>query len=257
MIKITALTLKQKAVFWVQIIRDKQHEEHFLHQETVFKHRLHLNQELSEKTFKDILKEDAYIQAYALAIAKLAYKDHTEQSIKEALKPHDVHPSTLARVVAQLKKENYINEQRQLEQRMKEYLDYDLKGPEFIKQKLQKQGYDETAIDQAINQVPEHVWQEKCKTYVHSLVKQRPLESNYSRQQYLKRKAYQQGFPLELARELIERIAIPHDETEVLQEKLKRYQKQYDITNPKERQRLIQKLQREGFHFHEIQKYLK
>lgn len=257
MIKIHTLTPKVKGLFCVKYEYKKSILEVDFHQETVFKHKLKPSLELSKKTFDAIVEEDMFIQAYAFAINQLAYKNHTKKSLRTILKSKNIPSPIIDRVIDQLHKDNYLDEAKQLDFLIKEFVEYELKGPKWIEQKLLNQGYRDIDIKEHLSKQDASLWEKKCKDYLTQVSEQRPLESKRSRDQFLKQKAYAQGFSLELALEVIERIDYPYDESDVLKEKLERYQKQYNINNPTEQRRLIQKLQREGFHFHDIKKHLK
>ncbi len=257
MIKFLNITPLPKGLFRVEYLQNKAKQEIIFHQETVFKHRLNKEETMSLKDFKKLQNEDAIHQTYAYAIHKLAYKNYTEQSMRKTLKTLSISSATLNQVLDTLKEQHYINDSKYFEQIVNEMLEYDTKGPHAMKQKLLKEGFQEHLIEDYLATISDKLWEEKCQHYITALLKARKNESKQARNQYLKTKCYQQGFSLDIINKLIDDLRYDNDEDAILKEKIAKYVRRYNINDAKEKHRLIQKLLREGFTYHQIKNHLK
>ena len=257
MIKILDLVPIKKGFIKLDYEQNDERHTYVMHQETVFKHRLSKQQTLTVKEFKSLQEEDLMNQTYIKAIQKLAYSNHTEKSLLSALQPLEVPKVIKLQVIELLKEQNYLDDNKLFNQYVEEFIDYEIKGPALLKQKLLKAGFSETKINEKFALIAEEVWEQKCKEYLKTSSQRMRQETQRIRDQKLKAKAYQQGFSTEVINRIIASLDYFEDEDQLLIEKLTRYKKRYDLNNIKEKQKLIQKLQREGFTYEAIKNHLK
>ncbi len=259
MIKIKSLKPKTKTTF--QLTVDKPGEsDHIVHQETVIAYQLFTRQSLDEKTYKALLKDDQFYHAYALALTKLARRNYTRKRLKEALKKDGVPQGIIHQVLDRLEKDNYVDEAKTLAMMLEDFFTFELKGRYHLRKKLEEEGFDEESIAQSLEAFSSKCETEKCQALIEKTTKSQKPQPQEKLKIKLQTKCYQSGFSQSLFQPLIEayvkEIEATIDEGALLDLAIQKVKKQYDVLDHRERQKLIQKLMRQGFRYEMIQKKL-
>ena len=239
MISIITSVPEKKSLFKVTYKDLNGEKTTFVHQEVIFKYGILPQKEFKDSAFKSILKENDFIKAYQLALNKLAIKNYTESSLKKLLQNEPLSHTLLEEIIARLKKENYINDEAWLKDTVNEFLLTSLKGPSSLKQKLLKEGFTSLDIETAYSEIPDEVWDKKCYDFINKLNQTRPQESINKRIQTLKQRAFIEGYNEHTIEKAVQRLDFDIDEENLLELKVFKLTKQYDIKNPKEKQKLI------------------
>jgi|GEM_PF-951116 len=260
MIDIIELSKKTQKLYTMQYQKKDEKFDMVLHIDTLIKYDLFNRKRLDEKTFKSMREDDHYTQTFMHAINLLAKKPYAKQGLIKALKKPGVNPKTIHKVISDLETLNYINEEKTVDYMVDEMMEFDLIGPNHIKKKLEKEGYEITLINQALIRYNETIELRQCIKLLEKAIKQSKKEPVDKMLFKLKTKAYQKGFDLHIIDQALEHIKEDlvnnTDEETLLIQTIDRLKNRYDVKNPKEKQRLMQKLMRDGFNYSMIKKIL-
>ncbi len=231
-----------------------------LHQDTVFKHNLLNARSIDEKTLASIKDDDSYNSLMQRSIDLLARKAYAKNALVKELKKYDKEGAMLNSVIAKLEELGYINDQKALSQMVEETMLYDLKGPDFIRHKCENEGFEHHSIEDALSAFTDDLQREKIRTLIKRENKHFHKLSLQKRKEKLFTSLYRKGFSPELFKPLVEaflnEIEATTDEAAILEKRLDALRPRYDTNDFKERQKLVQKLMREGFSYSQIKRHL-
>ncbi len=256
MIKVVNLKPKSKTQFEVEV-EDKETKTLTVHQETVIQYKLLQLPEFSEKAWRKLLEDDRFNQAYALALSKLSYKSYTPKKLSETLSSAKVPSSVQVRVIEALKKAKYIDEKKQLEMFVDDFLAFQDKGPKALEEKLYNDGFSKALVLEALASYTETIETKKCLSFLEKTLKIMKPMPKQALKQKLFQKAYQRGFSQQVIESTTTAVLKSNaaiDETELLLQSLDRYIKKYDVKDHKEKQKLIAALLRQGYQYETIKK---
>jgi len=252
MIKVIELKAEKHKLYTMIYETPKEKKTQTLHVDTVLKYNLLNAKTLDEKTFKTLLEDDIYTQTFMHAIGLLAKKPYARQGLLKAIKRKE-NNHLLQKVLDELESLNYINEEKTVDYLVNEMMTFDLVGPQHIEKKLLQEGYKEPLIKQALSQYNETIEEEKCQAFMEKQVKQSKAEPLDKMLYKLKTKAYQKGFSLSIIDDTLETMKATlqenTDEEALLKQTIERLKKRYDLNDPKEKNKMMQKLMRDGFHY--------
>ena len=258
MIKILNKQPGAKGFYTLTLSEDPKELE--LHQDTLIKFNGFHSKEISKETLEAMMAYDQIARAMQTAINKLSYRSYTPKRLYDELRRFQYAPSVINEVIERLKELKYINEEQRLTLMIEDFLHYELKGKKALNEQLKKEGFNPEAMGRAESLFTDEIELEKALTLLKQLYKTLKKTSVQKNQQRLTQKLYQRGFTEETIQTAIsqfESTLKQHDETNALQETIIRYQKHYDLTNAKEKQKCIQKLLREGFSYNAIKDAIK
>ncbi len=255
-IKIDSIKASKRNFFTIKI--DGQAIE--LHTDTVIKYQLLNKPPLKKATYDAIIKENHYNTLMQKAIDLLGRKHYSAQALKTALMPYTETTKYVNQVVTALEDLGYINDEKALKMRMEEYLNFELKGPGFIKQKLKKEGFDSFLIEDALKQFSDDLQSEKIQklitqdaTHLQNFPVQKQREKLYAA---LMRKGFDSAIIKREINAFIETSKSNTDETTLIDKRIHHLKNKYDLKDYKEKQKCIQKLLREGFSYDLIKRQL-
>ncbi|MFH5881131.1 hypothetical protein [Liberiplasma polymorphum] len=258
MIKIINKTPKAKGFYELALSNQKEPVE--LHQDTLIKFNLFTANEFTESIYQEMLAYDQVARAMNIAISKLSYRNYTPKRMRDQLKMLNYNQDTIDEAIKQLKALNYINEEQTLSLMVEDFIMFDLKGKQALSIKLKQEGFPNELIDQTMALYTDELEIEKCQLLTEQLYKNLKKTSNNQNKLKLTQKLYQKGFTEETINFVITTFfnnLEDYDELAALEEAIDRSIKRYDVTKPKEVQKLIQKLMRDGFNYSDIKKYIK
>ncbi|TVP94981.1 MAG: hypothetical protein EA374_05265 [Acholeplasmatales bacterium] len=248
-----------KGFFRISIDQGPSTEQHKMHQETVFKHRLSTGQMLEERAWKKLLEDDAYFTLLDYALARIAERDYTKKSLKEKLTLRKAKPSVITRVIKQLEDMAVLDEARTLDRMREDFLQGPPKGGKLLKQQLLKAGFDVETVKATLEGIDPAVWAERCEAYCQSLLTRYKHETHLARKRKMMTAAYTKGFDQEMvetAVDIVLKRATPVDEEALLATRFKQLKDRYNLKDAKTRNALIRTLLRQGFAYSAIIKMI-
>lgn len=118
-----------------------------LYEETIIKHNLLINKNVSQPEVDLIIKENNNFEAYYIAINYLNKKMRTEFEVEKYLQNKDCNKTIIDDTIAMLKKQGYINDDKYIDSYINDQFSLTNNGPEKIKYNLIKLGIDKAKIN--------------------------------------------------------------------------------------------------------------
>ena len=135
-----------------------------LYDDIILKYELLLKKEIDEKTLKEIIKDNSFLESYYLALKYLNVKLRTEKEIRKKLKDYD--NKVINYTIERLKKEGYLNDLVYIKAYINDSINLKLMGPNKITYELKKMGFKEDAINDYLSTFESEVWQNKIRKYI-------------------------------------------------------------------------------------------
>lgn len=228
-----------------------------LHQDTVFKYGLLNAKTLDKPTFTAMKKDDEINTLTQKALDELAKKQLARRGLYRALKPYG-EPASINTVLDQLEQNGYLDDEKALNRTVDDAIEFGSDGPVKLKHQLIKDGFETAAVLEALSRFDETLQQEKIRVLISRALR---LGANITRQKLkerLMRNLYNKGYEPDVFMPVIEQElqATDLDETALLEKRLTALKGKYDLKDHKDKQKLIQKLMREGFTYESIKSKL-
>ena len=234
-------------------------EKRVCHTDTVLKYGLLQKKSLDDETFKAFKRDDAYYTLMHHALNHLSKKDHSRRGLTRKLYEKSDATALIHQVCDALEARGYLNDQKVLTRIIKEAAEFDDKGPRHWRDKLISEGFDVHDVDDALtlydDAAQEATIRELIDRTLHKFA-QTPLRK---KRQKLQETLYRKGFDVSAFERLInEKLSsLDSDDTDKLHARLHILKQQYNMQDYEHRQKLIQKLMREGYHYGDIVRALK
>jgi regulatory protein len=223
-----------------------------IEQETYFKYRQVLLNEISKKDFDQMFDFNQYTYLYKIGIKKLK-KLMTKKEMYEFLTLNGGKESIVKQIVLKFQEKKYIDDYYYAKTYIQ--LKNNTEGPIVIKNKLMKKGINIDLIDELLNLIDyDHI----VKNLIIKKLKTIRNKSKRDTYQILTRYLIQKGFDIDQMKNMIEYEMkfYQFDDLEVLKleyEKLRmKYQNKFDEKELKIK--LTQKLYQKGFNIEDIKK---
>ena len=142
-----------------------------LYDDIILKYELLLKKEIDEKTLKEIIKDNSFLESYYLALKYLNVKLRTEKEIRKKLKDYD--NKVINYTIERLKKEGYLNDLVYIKAYINDEVNLKMVGPSKILYNLKKLGFDENDINSYLMTFEEDIWLNKIRKYM-----QRKINNN-------------------------------------------------------------------------------
>lgn len=227
-----------------------------LHIEAYVEGTYHEGMTLTPKAIQTAQMRSQFYEASESAFKALSHKPYTHKAMRDKLSiKYPVH--TVEQVLVMLKQHRYLDDESLLQSRLDDALNFELKGPKHYQQAWQRHGFKADMIATALESVSEDRWLERCEALLLQTVKtSKPLTQNALKQR-MYQTALRSGYSGAIIDSALRQVTLEQvDETSLIQEELKRIKGRYDVTVPKEKQALIQRLLRQGFAYETIKKHL-
>ena len=253
MIDVVEVKPKGKTLFELKIKAKDELKTIVVHQETVIKYQLFQVRSIEKSTLKKMMQDDVFHQAYAVALTKLARRSYTPKKLQEALIKSGVSKTEFPKIIAQLKQDHYLDEEKTLDMVVEDFLAFTLKGPKQLRAQLEREGFALSLIEKAMLRYDEALEVEKCQALIDQSLKKMPKYPLQKIKEKLFNTCYQKGFNRSLFASEIEKklakLASSVDEETLFEVALEKIGKQYDLNDKKDKQKVIQKLMRQGFRY--------
>lgn len=232
----------------------------YITQDTIVRFLLSKGMQLNQQLLTEIKEFAQFSFGKNSALHYLSFKQRSETEVSNYLKKHDFQDQIIGRIIADLKDNRWIDDQKYAETLIQQNLTAGDKGPYLLKQKLRQKGVAEAVADQELaktdfSPVADRVSQKLFKKY------QNKLPETGLRNKIIQSLTVK-GFSYEEAKKTFAALSI--ETSDEIQEQLldkelekayRRYSKKYEGYALK--QRLIQYLARKGFSFDAIDRALR
>lgn len=236
------------------IMNDKQ--EYLLYDDLIVAYNLLANKNIDQKLLTKIMQENEYLEAYYKGLKYLTTRLRTKKELTKLLQK-DFEPKIITETIYRLQKEGYLNEVKYLRAYINDQIYLTLNGPYKILRNLENLGLDLDLINQELNQIGNHLWQERINKIITKKLKLKAHLPAYMVKQKLSNELYQLGYDKEMSDKILGPIKLSNPEHLVQQAGNKiwlKYQNKY------EQNKLIaitaQKLYQKGFTYEEIENFI-
>ena len=163
-----------------------------LYDDIILKYELLLKKEIDEKTLKEIIKDNSFLESYYLALKYLNVKLRTEKEIRKKLKDYD--NKVINYTIERLKKEGYLNDLVYIKAYINDSINLKLMGPNKITYELKKMGFKDNDVNDYLNTFESEVWQSKIRKYITKKIQANHNLSGLLLNQKITKDLYNLGF---------------------------------------------------------------
>ncbi|MCK1189353.1 recombination regulator RecX [Streptococcus uberis] len=231
----------------------------YVTEDTIVHFMLSKGMEITPEQLESIKQFAQFSYGKNLALYYISFQVRTQKQVYDYLKKHDLENTIIQKIIEELIKENWINDQKYVESILRQNMTNGDKGPQLIKQKLMQKGISDRIIEKAISEVEFYPIAEKVAL---------KMISRY--QDKLPRKALQdkltqllinKGFSYDMVKAVNGNLSIETDQENTLSllekeadKQLRKLSKRYE--GYALRQKLFQTLYRKGYDSDDIQSLL-
>src|SRR5574344_2555149 len=151
-------------------------------------------------------KNLTYEQALFKASAYCATSEHCESEIREKLRAWDIVPQDADKIIAYLKQENYLDENRFCEAFVRDKFRFNSWGKMKIGMMLRVKNVSKDTINEALETIDEEVYAEKLTAVLKTKAKGLKFRDSYDRQAKLIRFAQGRGFEFDAIMATIKKL---------------------------------------------------
>lgn len=123
----------------------------FITEDTIVRFMLSRDKVISEEELKEIQDFAQFSYSKNLALYHLSFKARTEKEVREYLKKYDFNENIASQVIANLKKDNWINDSQYAYAIINANQLSGDKGPYVLTQKLAQKGISKSTIEEILN----------------------------------------------------------------------------------------------------------
>ena len=227
-----------------------------LHLEAYVEASLREGTTLTPKTKDALLERSAYYDAAQAAFKALSHKPYTLKAMRDKLTLKYSSKTTEA-VITMLVQHRYLDDERLLQSRLEDALNFEVKGPKHYQNAWVRYGFSPTNIAQALSHIDESVWLARCEALLEQTLKHTKPLPVAALKRHLYQTALRAGYSGATIEEALRQVTLNDvDEAALLQTAIDRVKGRYDVTIAKDKHALIQRLLRQGFSYEAIKKHL-
>lgn len=229
-----------------------------IHQETIIHYNLFNKTDFDTKHLPALLRDDTFFQGYDIALKKLSHKAYTPKALKTMLTSQGIPQSVHQNIITTLESHNYYNERTLIDMRKDAIINHLQKGPIILKQQLLNEGFKAVLVDDVIAQYTEDEQQKIARTIMEKkLGGFKAIPFNKAKEKltlFCIQRGFHQGFCLKQADAVLSSYTV--DEDALLSDIRHTINKRYTIANPKDKEKAMRYLRRQGFTYTQIKKVL-
>ncbi len=228
-----------------------------IHLEAYVKATLREGQTLDSQAIETLKQSSAFFEALEQSYRWLSFKAYTVKALRQRLS-ETFEAFVVAQVITQLIQENYLNDERYLQDRLDEALQFDLKGPKHYQNAWFTLGFPKPLIESALASVSDERWQERCLKVMQKTIDQAKALPLSALKDKASLKAQRLGYAFAHIEAVQAQLVYPTIDTHALLEHtLTQLKVNPKTLTPSEKQKLIQKLMRRGFPYDAIQNVIR
>ena len=197
-------------------------KKHIVYDDVLLQYHIFKKGPINDDVYLNIIKENNYREAYNQMLKYITVKLRTENEIRQKLIKLSIKKDDQDRIIARLRKENYLNDVLYIKSYINDQITLTLKGPYKIFRELKNLSFADDLINKYLDLISEDLWKEKAEKILAKKIK---VNHNLSKKMLilkLKKDFINLGYEAKYYDHLLEKIDI--DDSEQMQ---KDYQKIY------------------------------
>ena len=236
----------------------------YVSENTIIEYGLIKKMELTDLQVKTIMRTESIELAYSKAISYLQFGLRTEEDMREYLAKKEFSPDNIDEAIIRLKEIGYINDEHYIEAAVMDYFNINKRGPYWIKRKLEQKGLDKEKIAANIEKI---CTEEKIIDTLYAIIEREysvRRETKNKKIQKITQKLYTNGYSFDIIKTVFNIFFEDYEEddnndldllethyTRAYNSYYRRYPDKYKL-----KQKIIEKLMRDGFNYSDIKDYL-
>jgi regulatory protein len=260
MINITEIKRLRGNKYLIKAIQKDKETTHIVPEDTILKYNLLNPKNITLKEYKQMITSSETDLLYQKALHFIDFKMRTISEVKKHLRKTTKDETNINNLITKLKKQGYLNDDQYVQQYVTEKIEFDLVGPKYIKEKLISKGIHFDLIDQHLIRYSDEYQYDKIRDLIVKETKY-PIKKAYIKAyQSLKAKLINKGFTISIiessmlsSKDLLEEAV---NEAPLLQKELDKLLKDYDVSDYKQKDKVIKKLLSKGFRYDVIKEML-
>lgn len=185
-------------------------------EDVLIKNNLYKGLTLTNEQIETLKKEDAWQQAYLLALHYLQYRMRTKLEVKRFLLKEEIPEDVVCEIVDKLEKENYINDLQFAEAFVRDRKNFSTKGPILIEKELVEKGISRENIVVALKQYSDEEQIQLAVKWAEKQLRRKSRHSYRKRIEQLKLSLMQKGYHTGIVQEAVSRVTDErNDDTEM------------------------------------------
>lgn len=177
--------------------------EYILYEDVILKYNLLIDKEVNLTTLESILKDNLYYESYNSCLSYIGRKMRTKKEIKHYLEKREIEDNIINKVIEELINNGYLNDKIYIKSYIHDKVYLSNNGPIKIKNDLLKLGFNETDINNELNDIDNEEWLDKLTKYIKKKKKNNTKYSNYIFSRRLTEDLTLKGYPKEMFLDLI------------------------------------------------------
>ena len=211
------------------IFKDQSNIE--LYDEVIIKYNLLANKKMDKKLFEEIVKYNANLDAYYIALKYLNNKMRTKLEIRKYLEKKEFDNKTIKETINKLEKNKAIDENLYVKAFINDQINFSYIGPNKMVDKLVTLGIEKGVSKEYINLIDKNVWEDKIKKIINKKIRTNKKYSSLMLKNKILTSLYNDGFDKRMILDILENYTLENDLELVKKEYLKqknKLSKKYD-----------------------------
>ena len=259
--KVVSLKKLKGDKYLVEIDKSGVKIPHIINENTIVKYHILEGKEFSKDDYKRIIKDNEYEQLYQKAVSYISYQMRTISEVKKHLRKDIKNETIIQKVIDELKSNRYLNDLEYVKEYVTQRIEFDLVGPNYIKDKLISKGIHFDIIKDALVQYNDDLEYGKLFEIIKREIKY-PQKKNFQKTYLaLKKKCISKGFSLNIIESslmsLKDDIKVMIDEENLLKNDIMKERSRYDLKDYTSKQKFIKKMIQKGYQYELVKKHVK
>lgn len=260
--KINLQEIKQKSKERYQLTFEinNEFEKITVNSETVIKYNLLKPKEISEKDYNEILNTHSYFLLMSKVIHYIDYQERSEIEVYRYLNGLTTSKTVIIQIIKELKENKYIDDRRAFDNVLNNAIEFEMIGPNKLKDNLYKRGFSKNMLDEIKAVYTDAIELDKLRVLFNKEIKFEIKKMYNLFINNLKTKFFQKGYSIYN----IETIILEYENTikglinidSILDDVVRKEMRFVKIFDSSQKQKLINKLLRQGFSYNEVIKKL-
>ena len=195
---------KTKSNIYEIILEDN--SKYSLYDEVILKSNILFTKEITIEELNKLINDNNYYELYYNCLKFLKSKMRSEKEIREKFKSYS--KNDLDKVIAVLKKNQYINELDYIKAYINDCINLKVIGPNKIRRDLITLGLKETDINDYLNSFPNDIWKEKITKLILKEVNNNHRYNQIQLKQRIMNNLVNKGFYKEDINDCLESVSI-------------------------------------------------
>ncbi|MFA6843097.1 MAG: RecX family transcriptional regulator [Bacilli bacterium] len=230
-------------------------EEYKFTEDIIVKYSLLQGYEFTENKFAEIKKAALQNELLNKVLNYLGYSVRSEKEVYLYLKKKEATNTDIALIIEQLKKYNYIDDEKTAKAIFSYYTPK--KGPKYIASKLYDKGINKDIIENVISMYTEDIQKANIMLIINSVADKYIQYPVMIQKKKLYSKLVSSGFSYTVIQEVINMIELREDSDEKLVSDYNKLLKKYETYLPKDKKsKIITSLLKKGYKYEKIKNIL-